>query len=277
MKKYKELYIDSNDGLKLFCRCFIPEIKPKKVVIIVHGLGEHSGRYEEFIRALNKENYGVYSYDQRGHGVSDGQRGHSPDFNSLLNDLDRVFDAVIAESKPEQIFLFGHSMGGNVAANYLLKRKNDLIKASILSSPWIELAFEPPAYMLFLAKSVGRIFPSFSQSTKLDVHALSKQSEEVKKYIEDPLVHDKITAGAYLEIFGAGKNILLNADKLNIPILLMHGKKDKITSFESSKKVASANVGKVKFLEFENGYHELLHDEEKTDFTKEVIEFLKSV
>lgn len=273
---YKDFHLDSKDGLKLFVRSYLPKSGFHQVLLIVHGFGEHSGRYEDFAKFLCSKQIGVYVYDQRGHGHTEGKRGHTKAYVHYLDDVNTVHKHIYENNgKSVQVSIMGHSMGGNVVSNFVTRYAHDFKKV-VLSSPWIELAFEPPAIMLMLARLVKNIYPSFTQPTNLDVDALSKLPEEVKKYKEDPLIHDRITVSTYFGVFEAGKYLLSHPKKIQTETLLLHGQKDKITSFQASEKLAKSNPDYIRFKPFKDGYHELLHDEEKDAFYEEVYGFLNS-
>ena len=262
---YKSTMYASFDGMKLSGYLWEPKENPKAVINLVHGFGEYSERYEHWALRFNELGYVVHAIDNRGHGKSDGRRGHLNRFDDFLLDV----DVLIKESTklyPElpQI-IYGHSMGGNIVANYILKRENDF-KAAVISSPWLRLAFNPSALTIFFARVVRRIFPKFTQKAKLDVKGISHDPVVVEKYLADPLIHEKISARMFFEIYQAGNWAIENTDKLKIPVLVQHGSGDLITSCKASKEFAENAVknGKVaEFKEWEGLYHELHNEIEK--------------
>ncbi|MCK4561892.1 MAG: alpha/beta fold hydrolase, partial [Flavobacteriaceae bacterium] len=164
----------------------------KAVVVLVHGMGEHSKRYEKFVIPFyNKNSISVLTFDQFGHGLTEGKKGHNPNFEAVLDSVQEMLKKakIIFGNKPT--FLYGHSMGGNVVINYVLRRKNNLTGV-IATSPFLKLAFEPPSWKLKIAKILLKVAPSLTMSNELDVTGISRDKSEIEAYKNDPLVHDKV-------------------------------------------------------------------------------------
>ena len=230
------------------------------VVILVHGMGEYSRRYERtVVPFLLKASIAVLSYDQFGHGYSQGKKGHNPGFEYLLDAIDAMAEkaAVLFPTKP--LFLYGHSMGGNVVINYTLSRTSQ-ITGTIATSPFLKLAFEPPKLKMFFGKLIDRIYPSLTLPNELDLQYLSHDQDEIKAYENDPLIHDKISTRYSLEFMKKGICAIEHAASLKTPMIIFHGTKDQITSHLASKEFAAASQGMAKYFPVENGYHELHHD-----------------
>jgi len=270
--------LTTSDGLKLHYVCWVPKgsitagSQPKAVVLIVHGMAEHSGRFEDVVEVFCDLNMAVASFDQRGHGLSEGPRGHSPSYDLLLESIRLAFQQVRKRYPDLPVFLYGHSMGGNLVLNYALNASlnamstvadatNPLPDGLIVSAPWLRLAFQPPALQIALAKIAGKFIPTFTQSTKLDPTAISSDPEEIKRYQDDPLIHDKITAAMFFSVHERGEWALQNASRLNIPTLLFHGKADRLTSCKASEEFANT-ASIVDFHAIEGGFHEIHHEAE---------------
>jgi alpha-beta hydrolase superfamily lysophospholipase len=240
--------------------------KPKEtqsVVVLVHGMGEYSRRYERtVVPFFLKSSIAVISYDQFGHGHSQGKKGHHPGYDYLLDSIEHVISkaSVLFPSKP--VFLYGHSMGGNVVINFTLRRKHQL-KGVIATSPFLRLAFDPPGWKMFFGKMINKIYPSITMPNELDLQFLSKDQTEIDAYKNDPLIHDRVSTRYSLDMMAAGEWAIQHASSLRIPMLLMHGNKDQITSHLASKEFADKAQGMVTFVAVTNGYHELHHDLEK--------------
>ena len=262
---------NSRDGIEIFGQTWKPEGLAVAAVCLVHGMGEHSSRYAHVAEFLCRNQIGVLAFDHRGHGNSKGKRGHSPSYDSLLNDVGKAIEETQVAFPGLPVFLFGHSMGGNVALNYALRRSPE-VKGVIASSPWLRLAFQPSKMDLFLAKMMIKIFPSFSQSTKLDTKAISRDPEEVKKYENDPLVHDKISAAMFFGVYQAGQFALDNAESFKYPLLIYHGTDDKLTHYDASKEFGFTVTGDVTWKSFQGFYHESHNEPEKA----QVLEMLKN-
>lgn len=262
----------TSDGLSLFAQAWTVA-QPKAVVGIIHGMGEHCGRYLHVARALNDANFSVVAYDQRGHGLSEGKRGHTPNNDSLLDGVDQLLAEMSSVAPGAPQFLYGHSMGGNVLLNYALRR-HPKINGIIASAPYLKLAFEPPAIQVALAKLVKGILPSLGQPTNLDATSISRDKAVVDAYLKDPLVHGRITPAFFVEIDGAAKWAFENAAGLKLPLLIYHGSADKLTLHDASKEFAAKVKGDVTWKSWEGLYHECHNEPEQEQVIKLVIDWI---
>ena len=240
---------------------------------MVHGMGEHCLRYEHVAKAFNKAEYSVYSFDHRGHGRTEGKRGHTPSYDHLLDTVEDALKRASMENADKPIFLYGHSMGGNVVLNMALRRKPE-IKGVIASSPWLKLAFEPPKLQVMLAKVVKGVLPGLTQPSKLDVNSISRDKEEVKKYSEDPMVHDRISTIFFLSAHEAGLYALEHAKEFGYPLYIFHGTEDKLTSHDASKQFAEARPAS-NWKSWVGLYHECHNEPEKEEVLDSMIEWVR--
>jgi len=262
-------------GIKLHGQYYSPQLV-KAVVLLVHGLGEHSKRYERtVVPFLTKNSIAVISFDQFGHGNTKGKRGHHPGYSFLLDAIDQMISKA-GKLFPEQpIFLYGHSMGGNIAINYCLQRNNS-IKGLIATSPLLRLAFKPPPWKMTLAGILDKIMPSITLPSDLDVNAISRDKSEIVAYELDPLVHDRVSTGYSLEIMKQGEWAIEHAPEMKIPMLLMHGTNDRLTSHLASEEFASKASDTVEIVLFKGGFHELHHDLEKEKMLEKIRRWIES-
>ncbi|MEL6133232.1 MAG: lysophospholipase [Bacteroidota bacterium] len=207
---------------------------PRAAILIIHGHGEHSGRYTHLADAFGKVGIESWAIDLYGHGQSEGKRGHVPRYELFWNSLTKAFQQMREKLGDIPMFLLGHSMGGNIVASYAMKQKPN-IQGVLLSSAYFRLAFTPTASQLLLARVGKMLMPSLTQPSKLDPKGLSRDEKEVKMYIEDPMVHEMISPALYAGITENGEYILSHAADWNIPVLIAHGSADPVTSFEASK------------------------------------------
>lgn len=255
--KHWQWYFKTHDGLKLFAQGWKPLEPVKAVLALVHGLGEHGGRYEALAQALVSQGYAVVAFDQRGFGRSEGRRGYVPGYDYLLADLDVFLDQVRELFSHKPLFLCGHSMGGNLVLNYGLERKKNL--AGIMATgPWLRLAFTLPRWKMFLAKVLDKVWPSFTQSHGLRTAA--DFIEETNAPPPDPLVHDRISARLFMEMERGGQRALHKASQFKYPLLLMHGQADAITSPKASEDFAGKVGDKCTFKLWPGLYHNLLQE-----------------
>lgn len=253
-------YFLSQDGIRLYYRSWAP-VKPERILCVVHGLGEHSGRYARLADYLTRKRIAVFALDMHGHGISGGKKGHIKNYELLLSDVEELLKTARSEYTDLPMYLMGHSMGGNVVANYVLKMNTGELDGYILSSPWLRLVFDPPRWKLKFGKFFNRFWPSFTQPNNLDTKYLSKDPAIVKAYEEDPLVHGHISAGMFACITGAGEKALNTGKKASLPGLVYHGNMDRIIDWKSSKELA-AKLG-AEWHELNEVYHEPHNDLEK--------------
>ncbi|MBE2222263.1 MAG: alpha/beta hydrolase [Anaerolineae bacterium] len=248
-----------HDGLKLYYQSWRPKKGAVAVLIIVHGLGEHSGRYMNLVTPLVTHGYAIYAFDNRGHGRSAGQRGHVQSFSDLRQDL-ALFQQLVKEQEGERpLFIMGHSLGGLIVLDTVL-RDSTGYKGVIASSPALDTGGVSAALMT-ASKILSRVWPTLSFPSGLEVNAISRDSEEVQAYLDDSLVHDKGTPRLAIE----SQNTIVwcqeHADNLQIPILIIHGSADRITSPVSSREFFDKITFADKtYIDYEGGYHESLND-----------------
>ena len=216
----------------IFLRSWSTNNDPIYNIIIIHGLGEHSGRYKEFASFFIKKNIGVFSFDLIGHGKSDGLKGHISNIKDFTDSIEEVLIEVRRKFINTPIIIFGHSLGGCLSLNYLIERKSKEITLAIISSAWIETKIKIPKYLLIIQKIMHTLFPRVRLNNRLDVKDLSKDIKIVDKYKNDPLVHDRISLNLLSEINKTIKKIKNKNYNIEIPVLIIHGKKDKIISYK---------------------------------------------
>jgi len=259
---HQEFNLLTEDQLELYGQYWSPGDDAIAVVCLVHGMGEHSGRYAHVADFFNRNGIAVMTMDHRGHGKSQGKRGHTPSLEHLLNDVDALIKSAEHAFPGKLVFLYGHSMGGNLALNYAIRR-NPLIAGVIATSPYLRLAFEPPAWKTKLAKLSAGMLPGLTQPTGLDTKAISRDPEVVKKYENDPLVHDKMSAGFFVQVHFAGPYVIGHAAELRLPALVMHGTGDKLTSHEGTREFSQKAGMNVETKFWDGLYHEIHNEPEK--------------
>lgn len=246
--------------------------KTKAIVVLIHGMGEHSGRYIHVAKKLTDNNFGVISFDHFGHGKTTGKRGHNPSFDAVLESISKLIDKAKDIFGNKKIFLYGHSMGGNAVINYTLRKKHNL-QGVIATSPFLKLAFQPPKWKISLGKIMQKIAPSITLGNELDPNDISRDSNEVNKYINDPLVHDKISPNFSLTFIDSGEWAINNASLLKTPMLLLHGIDDKIIDYRGTEAFAE-NANNTTLKLYENGYHELHNDLCKDEMLQNIVDWI---
>ena len=267
--------ISASDGTNLFVRDHSLK-KSNEVILLIHGLGEHSGRYLNLIQDFNDKNISVFTIDIRGHGKSEGKRGHSPFYEQLMSDIQCFIQYVTNKAPNQKYFLYGHSMGGNLVINYSLQ-KDERINGVIATSPCIKPAIKPPRIKLFMAKLFQKLIPSLTLNNGLDINGISRNLQVIEDYIDDPLNHDQVSVQLGLDIISSGIYALENSQDIRVPMLVFHGKKDRLTSYNSSKKLVENSGPNVEFIGFKDAYHEIHNEPEKEKLLKTIFDWMNLV
>ena len=273
--KITESKREGKDGITFYTRTWEPDAnaQAKAVVALIHGHGEHIGRYENVASALTNAGYVLAGYDSRGHGKSTGRRGHIPSYDTLMDDIGDFISMLREKYSGLPLFLYGHSMGGNQVINYALRR-HPKIAGIIATGPWLKLAFEPPPVKVALGKFMNNLVPSFTQSSGLNTGGLSHDAEVVRLYDNDPLGHDKVSARLFVSMYESGFWALDHAIELALPLLLMHGGADPVTSASASRQFADKAGSNVTLRIWEGMYHEIHNEPEQAEVFKVMIEWL---
>lgn len=231
---------------------------PRATIILVHGFGEHAGRYKLWATRFNEEGISVRLFDLPGHGLSEGKRGSMSPMPLIYDTIEMIRSEIKQEFPGTPVIVYGHSLGGLIVINYLINKKPD-ITGAIATSPWIRLSYEPPFIKELLANVAGKLMPGLTQASGLKTDDLSRDKEVVAAYRSDALVHGLISAGMYLSIKNATKESLSRAAEITVPLLLVHGRADMITSPSGSVDIAAAAPGATLKL-WDGAYHEIHND-----------------
>lgn len=243
---------------KLYYQSWHPNSKTRAVVAIVHGLGGHSDLFDNLVEFLSDRAIAVYSFDLRGHGRSEGQRGYINSWSEFREDL-RAFLQLVATQEPNlPLFLLGQSLGGAIALDYALHYPNRL-EGLILLSPALSVRISP--LKLLLGRIFSQFIPRFSLNTGIDLTAGSRDPQVVAAAVRDTLRHTKGTARLATEFFQTVSWIQANAAKLQVPLLIFHGGGDRITPPEGSRWLfENVALADKEYHEYPEGYHELHKD-----------------
>lgn len=255
--------LNSSDGLALFCRAWQPTDTPIATLVIVHGLGEHSERYNHVASHFVNKNYAVFALDLRGHGRSEGQRGHINSIQDYLNDVKALITYAKNQTPDIPLFLLGHSMGGVTVLAYSLKYPAD-INAVLASGPGLMPKVHVPAWKAILGKIMSRLYPTLSLANGISPDTVSRDKAVVEAYIADPLVHDQVSARWYTEIIAAGQHVLNHANTLTIPALILQGSDDLLVDPVGAKQFFDGiTLSDKHHIEYPKLYHEILNEPEQ--------------
>lgn len=250
----------ASNGETLYGQKWLSTDNPTAIIILIHGLGEHIGRYAHVAEYFVQKNISIYGFDHRGHGKSSGKRGHISSTEDYFSDIEYTMETAKKEYPNAPLFLYGHSLGGNMVLNYSLRKKPP-IAGVICTSPGLAVGEPLPPAKLFLAKILKTLLPSMTMDNGLDVNNLSHDLQVIKKYQEDPLVHPMISAKLAMDMFSNGDWVIENASNFSIPLLLMAGSEDHIINVEKVKEFAKKVPEKfITFELFPGLYHEI-HNE----------------
>ena len=273
---YLEWNWKTNDGLEMHAADWLPSGKPRAVVCLIHGLGEHIGRYQCVAEALTDSGYILAGYDIRGFGKSQGPRGFTPSLEAYLDDFDSFLSKVSERYPGVPLFLYGHSMGGMLVLAYAPIR-HPAIKGVISSAPGLKSQLETQKFKILLTKVMGRIYPTLSLPSGLDVPEICSDPKVVEIYIKDPLVHTTITTGWGLAMLKAIALAYQNAPGFPFPLLLMHASDDKLGYVSGSEAYAKlAPKEKITFKVWQGLKHEIHNEPERDQVFKVMIDWLNS-
>lgn len=257
--KHQEGRFKGKKDLEIYWQAWLPDAPPKAVVVIVHGLGEHSGRYRHVAEALNGIGCAVYAMDHRGHGKSAGVRTLIERFAYAVEDIDHVLGLARRAHPKKKLFLLGHSMGGALSLSYVL-RHPEKADALVLSGPAVALDGASTA-----TKMIGAFLSSVAPKAglvKVDPSLVSRDEQAVADYANDPLnAHGKVCARTLGEIMNFVAFLPAGLPLIKMPLLALHGEDDKLAGASGSRQVVETVTSKDKTLKLYPGlYHEIFNE-----------------
>jgi alpha-beta hydrolase superfamily lysophospholipase len=253
---------DSRDGIKFHVRGWEPDGGPKAVVCLVHGLGEHIGRYDHVAAALTRAGYGMIGFDLRGHGRSGGPRGHSPSLEAYMTDIGLLLEQAAQRYPNLPRFLYGHSLGGLLTLTYVLLRKPS-VEGVVVTSPGLRSPLQEQKVKVALAKLLGAVIPTLSLRSGLDPATISHDPEVVAAYVKDPLVHDLTTTGFGRAALQAVDYAFAHAAEFPVPLLIMHGTADRLAYAAGSEEFARLAGAGTTLKLWDGLYHETHNEPEQ--------------
>ncbi len=262
-------------GISIFHRHWsVPEAKA--VVCIVHGMGEHIGRYGHVAEFFSVQGYSTIGFDHQGHGRTTGKRGHAVGLDAMLDDISNLLEQARELYPGRPVFLYGHSMGGNLVLNQVLRRKPD-ITGVVATAPWIRLPNPPSKLKVFFAKLANHILPKLTQPNGLDVNGLSNDKAVIEAYQNDPLVHDRVSVRVGVDLLEAAHFLDNYNGALSCPTLLMHGLNDPITSPAATEAFAERVQGDVTWKAWPGLKHEIHNEPQQGEVLAFLVEWMERV
>jgi acylglycerol lipase len=273
--RHETSFLKTSDNLTLFTQSWTPDTKPRAIVLIVHGYGEHSTRYAHVADALVKTNYAVYTLDHRGHGKSEGLKAYFASPDDAVKDLRTYFETIQRQYPGQKIFVYGHSMGSIISLAFTLKYQQD-IAGLIITGTGITGDETVAAPLIAIGKVLQRFIPTFPLLPGLGLDELASDPSVGEVYGKDPLVYrGKWRIGMGFGLIVAGRELQNQIHNLKLPLLIMHGEEDKITPISGSHMVRDKAQSTDKtFKSFPKMRHEIHNDHSKAEVIDTMIQWL---
>jgi len=265
-----ELPTRGSSGEMLFRRGWVSD-RARASILLVHGFGEHSGRYEHVGRWFADRGFAVHAYDHRGHGRSAGRRCHVDRFDDYLDDLAVVLERVRADAPETALFLVGHSMGGLVVATFARERSPS-VTGLVLSGA--ALAMPQGSNRIRIARLVRAVLPRLRVSAGLDLAGLSNDPRVLEAYLADPLVERQMTASLAVELLSALERTGPGGADVALPLLVLHGGDDPICAPAGSERFAAAAPA-ARFIRYQGLRHEIFNEPSYPDVLADVASFFE--
>ncbi len=263
----------SDDGLTIFYRHWRPP-EEQAVFIVAHGMGEHSGRYFNPVYYFTPRRMAFYALDHRGHGRSDGKRGHVNRFDEFINDLRKFILLAQNQEKGKKLFLLGHSLGGLISLAYALRYPDEL-SGVIVSSPALRVIIRVSAIKTTIGRLVSNLFPAFTMGNEIHPQLLSHDPEVARAYLDDPLVHNQVSARLFTEVTKTMEETIQGAPQLKLPCLILQAGGDELVAPEGSREFYDRVELEDKQFKMYNGfYHELFNEVEKEKVFRDIEEWI---
>ncbi len=258
--KHIEGKFEGYKNLNLYYQCWLPSNEPKAVLLVVHGLAEHSGRYINIVNHFVPKGYAVYGFDQRGHGKSQGQRGYVERFSHFVSDLKTFSGIIRSKHRDAKIFIVGHSVGGTIATAYAVHYQDDF-DGLVLSGATLKVGASVSSGLIIVARVLSLLLPKIGLDV-IDASAISQDKTVVDAYVDDPLVYrGKIRARLGAELIKAIQILLPQMSKIHLPILIMHGTADRLSDPRGSEILYDRVSSRDKTLKLYDGfYHEIFNE-----------------
>ena len=267
----------SQEKKQVYAQSWLPDDQMKGIICLIHGLGEHSGRYARWAELFVQAGYGMLAPDLPGHGRTEGRKAYVQSYQVLLDQVGLLLQQAEKLFPGVPRILYGHSMGGNIVINYAISREAPFM-ALIASSPWLRLTFRVSPLELTLGKFMNSTLPGVRFKRKgTNAERLSHDPEYWADVRSDPLNHGMVTGRYFWIIHQQGEYALTHANKIKKPFLLMHGSDDKVTSSEASRELATIASEVTRFKIWEGLYHELHWEFEYKEVANYVIDWLDNL
>ena len=276
MKTFEDRW-EGKDGISFFAQGWEPEnTAPRALVALVHGLGEHSGRYAHIGSILTQAGYALVGFDLRGHGRSGGERGHALSLEAYMQDIREFLGRMKTRYPDLPQVLYGHSLGGLLALAYAIQQGAPL-KGVIATGPALRSSLQEQKAKVAMVRLLGSLLPTLTVQSGLDAATISRDAKVVETYRNDPLVHYSTSLGFGKAALSAIDLCFARANEFPVPLLIMHGQEDQIAYSSGSEGFAGivrAAGRDVTLKLWEGLYHEVHNEPEKEEVVQYMIAWL---
>lgn len=270
--KHSEQVHTAADGAEIFRQQWLPDSDPAALVCLVHGLGEHSSRYEHLAQRFTDQGFAVYALDLRGHGRSSGTRGDLR-IPQALADVGELLEQARGDYPAVPVFLYGHSLGGLITMTYVVQQRPDIV-GLVASAPALDTELREQRLKFAMANLLGGLLPGLIIPTGLDSQGVSRDPQVVAAYNADPLVHDKGSTGLARQSF-ATMDEMMAQKSFPLPLLIIHGTADRLTVPAASKIFVDQIDGDVTLIEYDGMYHEPHNEPEQQQVFDDVLAWMQ--
>ena len=262
--------------INIYYQAWLPDENVKAVILIVHGIGEHCGRYMNVVNHFVPLGCAIYGLDHIGHGKSGGEQEIVKKFDDFTDTLRIFYEMIAAWQSGKPIFILGHSMGGAITSYYLIDHQDDF-NGAIISAPAVKIGEGISSFTIFMSKILSAIAPKMGVLA-LDASAISRDPEVVEAYINDPLVfHGKTPARLGTEVLSAMMRITEEADKMSLPMIIVQGSDDLLVDPSGAQMLYDKTSSTDKTINIYDGmYHEVFNEPDRDRVLKDVEDWLES-
>ena len=259
--KHSEFNWKTEDGIDMFGQSWNPDIPSCATIVLVHGLGEHSSRYQHVAEYFTGHGFNFITSDHRGHGRSTGKRGHAGSYEDFCQEIDHLTDLSKRNNPDKPIFLYGHSLGGAIVLYHALKH-HPAISGIIATSPGLAPA-RNPRLVYEAGKLMATLIPGLILKNGLDLTGISRDPQIIENYKKDRLNHADISAKLGVDLISNGLWIREHASEFPLPLLLLQGSADRVINLSATREFAQKMPSSATYCEWAGGYHELHNEPDK--------------
>jgi alpha-beta hydrolase superfamily lysophospholipase len=268
--RHTEGQFTTSDGANIYTQAWLPDDAARAIMLIVHGLGEHSGRYGNYVNYFVPRGYALYSFDTRGHGRSSGTRGYIARFDQYVEDIDQRAAEARSDWPSTPLFVLGHSLGSLMVLSYA-RQYPDRLTGLIVSGTALQDALEMPAWKRNLAKVLSHVTPSLKMNNGVALSGLSHDPAIAAAFKADPLTHTWGTPRLSTEADVVRAQIMQGAPTWRVPTLMLHGGADPICLTEGARQfMAQTPAGLVEYHEYAGLYHEIHNEAEQAQIFRDI-------